>query len=77
MIKRLLKAALFVVICLPGYGQEQPATKNISTYFTAEKKYLVLPVKNGAPKRNFELWADGVNTRFWNMELAEDKADGR
>jgi len=51
------------------------ATHNISTYFTAEKKYLVLPVKNGAPKRNIELWVDGVNTRFFDMELAEGKPD--
>ncbi|MBN8861007.1 MAG: glycoside hydrolase family 32 protein [Sphingobacteriales bacterium] len=74
MIYKLLTACLFVSVMLPGFAQEQP-TRNISTYFTAEKKYLVLPVKNGATKRNLELWVDGVNTRFWDMELAEDKPD--
>lgn len=75
MINRLLKTCLLLSVCFLGLAQEQPPTKNISTYFKAEKKYLVLPVKNGAPRRNLELWIDGVNTRFWDMELAEDKPD--
>lgn len=75
MTKRMISIALLLAILLPGFGQTQQHTKNISTYFTAEKKYLVLPVKNGAPKRNLELWVDGVNTRFWDMELAEGTPD--
>ena len=74
-MKRLLKIFLLLFIFKGGVAQDKPATKNISTYFTAEKKYLVLPVKNGATKRNIELWVDGVNTRFFDMELAEDKPD--
>jgi sucrose-6-phosphate hydrolase SacC (GH32 family) len=77
MIKRLL-----VVSCLLFYGSvinaqnnSAPAEKSLSTYFKSEKKYLVLPVKNGAKKRNIELWVDGVNTRYFDMELAEDKPD--
>ncbi|MBZ4190920.1 GH32 C-terminal domain-containing protein [Niabella beijingensis] len=75
MIKRWLQPCLFLLVFLSANGQEQPQTKNISTYFTADKKYLVLPVKNDAPKRNLELWIDGVNTRFWDMELAEGLPD--
>lgn len=53
----------------------KPATHNFANYFTAEKKYLVLPVKNGAPKRNIELWVDGINTRYLDIELAEGTPD--
>ncbi|MGJ7030155.1 GH32 C-terminal domain-containing protein [Niabella hirudinis] len=74
-MNRLLIISMFLFIFLPVYAQEHPSTKNISTYFTAKKKYLVLPVKNGAPRRNLELWVDGINTRFWDMELAEDRPD--
>ncbi|MGC4233096.1 MAG: glycoside hydrolase family 32 protein [Niabella sp.] len=76
MIKRLLKTCLLLSLFSPAFTQEQQApAKSISTYFTAEKTYLVLPVKNGAAKRNLELWVDGINTRFWDMELAEDQPD--
>ncbi|MEO5893619.1 MAG: GH32 C-terminal domain-containing protein [Ferruginibacter sp.] len=76
MIQKLLYAFLLLLVLQTGMAQDnKPATRNISTYFTAEKKYLVLPVKNGAPKRNIELWVDGVNTRFFDMELAEGKPD--
>ncbi|WP_071597045.1 GH32 C-terminal domain-containing protein [Niabella aurantiaca] len=74
-MNRLLKICIFLFAFLRVYAQEQSLTKSISTYFTAEKKYLVLPVKNGAPKRNLELWVDGINTRFWDMELAEEQPD--
>ncbi|CAN5742059.1 hypothetical protein BH11BAC3_BH11BAC3_08300 [soil metagenome] len=79
MIFRLLHFILFFVMAMPTTvaqnAADKSATKLISTYFTAEKKYLVLPVKNGAIKRNIELWIDGVNTRFFDMELAEGKPD--
>lgn len=75
MIRRLQLSVSFCLFIISVFAQDQQRTKNISTYFTAEKKYLVLPVKNGAPKRNLELWVDGVNTRFWDMELAEDQPD--
>ncbi|MGC3972150.1 MAG: DUF4980 domain-containing protein [Pirellulales bacterium] len=75
MVKRLLPLFVFIILFEQVIAQDNNAVKNISTYFTAEKKYLVLPVKNGAPKRNIELWVDGVNTRFFDIELAEDKAD--
>lgn len=66
--------SLLMFVCTFTFAQEKPV-KSIATYFTGEKKYLVLPVKNGAEKRNIELWVDGINTRFVNIELAEDKPD--
>lgn len=65
----------FFVNFFPGFAQEQKPVKNISIYFTVEKKYIALPVKNGAPKLHLELWVNGINTRFWDMELAEDNPD--
>jgi fructan beta-fructosidase len=77
MIKRLLALPCLLFYCsiIIAQNNSVPAVKSLSTYFKAEKKYLVLPVKNGAAKRNLELWVDGVNTRFFDMELAEDKPD--
>lgn len=74
------KLALQFLLCLcffnPAMAQNNKEdTHSFSNYFTGEKKYLVLPVKNGAPKRNVEIWVDGVNTRFFDIELAEDKPD--
>lgn len=65
------------LLSITAWGQQSnaPAEVNYSNYFTAEKNFLVLPVKNGAPKRNIELWVDGVNTRFFDIELAEDTPD--
>ncbi|WEK35986.1 MAG: GH32 C-terminal domain-containing protein [Candidatus Pseudobacter hemicellulosilyticus] len=51
------------------------AAQDFNQYFTSEKKFLQLPVKNGAPKRNLEIWKDGVLVRFFDMELAEGKPD--
>jgi len=76
-MKKFLLIILAAGVFIQSEAQDNNAQKlkNISTYFNAEKKYLVLPVKNGAPKRNLELWVDGVNTRFWDMELAEAQPD--
>jgi len=75
-MKRLFATFLLLFIFQATIAQNStPAIKNISTYFTPEKKYLVLPVKNGASKRNIELWVDGVNVRFFDIELAENKPD--
>lgn len=76
MLKQLLTIAAIISIFQTVAGQDgQQPTQSFNSYFTPEKKYLVLPVKNGAPKRNVEIWVDGVNTRYINMELAEDKPD--
>lgn len=43
--------------------------------FKAEKKWLRIPVKNGATKRNVELFRAGEKVRWFNVELAEGQAD--
>ena len=76
IIKSLLHTFLCMLVFQPGMAQNNSSdTTSRNTYFTVEKKYLVLPVKNGALKRNLELWVDGVNTRFFDMELAEGQPD--
>ncbi|WP_153800468.1 GH32 C-terminal domain-containing protein [Foetidibacter luteolus] len=76
MKKRLLTILLSASVITAAVAQSgEQKLRNLATYFTPEKKYLVLPVKNGAPKRNIELWADGDNVRFFDMELADDKPD--
>lgn len=78
IMKFLLAHACFIVLFVRisvGQTTKQPETRSISTYFKAESKYLVLPVKNGSAKRNLELWVDGVNTRFLDIELAEAEPD--
>lgn len=75
-MKRLLQIFLCLTFFQAVMAQENnAATHNFASYFTAEKKYLVLPVKNGAPKRNIEIWVDGMNTRFFDMELADATPD--
>ncbi len=75
-MKRTLLIFLYFIIILTGVAQDNKAnTVSFSNYFVPEKKYLVLPVKNGATKRNIELWMNGVCVRFFDIELAEDKPD--
>lgn len=66
---------LLFCIGLIGNASAQEQTRNLSVYIKPEKKYLVLPIKNGATKRNGEIWVDGVKTRFFDFELAEDTPD--
>ncbi|MFT3933899.1 MAG: DUF4980 domain-containing protein [Chitinophagaceae bacterium] len=76
MMKLLLTAFLFCSFLNFSSAQNNAAaTRDYAQYFTAEKRYLVLPVKNGAPRKNIEIWVDGVNTRFFDMELADEKPD--
>jgi fructan beta-fructosidase len=70
LTKRLLIAASLCFLAHAGIAQQQ-----FSRYFTPEKKYLVLPVKNGAPKKNLELWLNGNLVRYFDMELADGEAD--
>ena len=70
MNKRLIIAVVCSLIAATGFSQG-----SFDEYFVAEKKYLQLPVKNGATKRNLEIWKDGVKVRFFDMELAEGEAD--
>jgi fructan beta-fructosidase len=43
--------------------------------FTVEKRYLNLPVKNGAPKRRVNLRIDGQKAREFEIELADRDPD--
>lgn len=73
MIVSMLCCLLFVK--LPAMPNGQFRGNDFSSYFRVEKKYLVLPVKNGAAKKNIEIWVNGVKKRFFDIELAEDQAD--
>lgn len=77
MSKALLSGFLFAALFVTARAQDNnpPKLVNFSTYFIAKEKYLQVPVKNGAPKRNVELWVDGINTRFFDVELAEQNPD--
>ena len=76
MTKKILQLFFATVVFFTASAQDKnSATHSFANYFTAEKKYLVLPVKNGAPKRNIELWVDGIMSRFLDIELAEGEPD--
>jgi fructan beta-fructosidase len=62
------------LLCLFTLFQAAHA-QELSTVFKAAKRYLVLPVKNGAPKHNVELWVDGEKERYLNIELADGEPD--
>jgi fructan beta-fructosidase len=49
----------------------EPAAREL----TVEKRYLHLPVKNGAPKRVVKFEIDGKMVREFDIELAEGKPD--
>jgi len=56
-------------------GQNNNNEPSFSQVFKATDKWLVLPVKNGAPKKNVELWIDGVEERWFDIELADGTPD--
>lgn len=56
-------------------NETKPQPQPFNTFFTAQKKWLALPVKNGAPKRKVDLWIDGQHPRSIDIELAEDTVD--
>lgn len=41
----------------------------------ASKKWLALPVKDGAPKQDVTLWVDGEKVRYFDIELADGQGD--
>lgn len=49
--------------------------KNAQRPLTIEKRYLNLPVKNGAPKRTLSLLVDGKPAREFKIELASSNPD--
>lgn len=66
---------LFLLSFTTANAQNGAAEGNFSQVFTATGKWLVLPVKNGAPKKNIELWVDGVEERWFDIELADGEPD--
>lgn len=66
----------FFMLCISAVVLAQQDTNPTGPYevfIHVEKKWLVLPVKNGAPKRNLELWVDGKDERFFDIELADNE----
>ncbi|WP_295116483.1 glycoside hydrolase family 32 protein, partial [uncultured Chitinophaga sp.] len=59
------------LLLLAALATQAQSTQTI----TVNKKWLALPVKNGGPKQDLELWADGKKITYINMELAGDNAD--
>ncbi|MFD2887158.1 glycoside hydrolase family 32 protein [Chitinophaga cymbidii] len=62
------------ILCLCVLAQTASA-QQFSKTFKASQKWLALPVKNGAPKKNVELWIDGENERWFDIELADGEPD--
>ena len=58
----------------PG-GEERPASHPAMRTFAVEKRYLNLPVKNGAPMRRLALVIDGRPARQFDIELADGAPD--
>ena len=47
---------------------------NVSRKIEVSKRYLNLPVKNGAPKRRFSLLVGDKTVREFEIELADERA---
>lgn len=77
MMKFLLLITFGCLIISTAFAQNKKSTplQPFNTFFTAEKKWMVLPVRNGAPKRRVDLWLDGKVVRYIDIELAEDSTD--
>lgn len=71
MINRLI---LLLVMC-GGLPLITTAQQPFTTKFEVGKKYLKIPVKNGAAKRNVDILLNGEKVRWFNVELADDTPD--
>ena len=65
-------AALFFVLAAPKTSNADSSTREIHV----EKRFLNLPVKNGAPKRHVSFQVGGKTVREFDMELAEAQPIG-
>lgn len=75
-MKILLTGLLLFFISFTTLSAQSSAPEpNFSQVFKATDKWLVLPVKNSAPKKNVELWVDGVEERWFDIELADGTPD--
>jgi len=81
MKKLISSIVVFTVFCffyfpLQGIRAspiDSAGKKSIS--FEAQKKWLQIPVKNGAVKRDVELLVNGEKVRWFNVELADGQPD--
>lgn len=71
----LTGALLFFLFITTASAQSSAPEENFSQVFKATDKWLVLPVKNGAPKKNIEIWIDGREERWFDIELADGTPD--
>ncbi|HEY8397507.1 MAG TPA: glycoside hydrolase family 32 protein [Flavihumibacter sp.] len=70
-----MNKTLRLLIALLVLGALRSPAQEYAEYFVAEKKFLRLPVKNGAAQRNIEIWKDGVKVRYFSMELTDTEPD--
>lgn len=74
-MKIALTGFLVLLISITAVKAQQAAPAGFREEFKATDKWLVLPVKNGAPKKNVELWIDGEKIRWFDIELADGQPD--
>ena len=60
---------------MPADGQSPALLTNATREVTLEKRYLNLPVKNGAPQRRMRLLVQGQPLREFDIELADAEPD--
>lgn len=65
-----------ICMLLLGLGVSKlSAQSNFTTRFTAQKRYLQIPIKNGAPTHTVKLLLGGEELRWFSAELATGQAD--
>jgi fructan beta-fructosidase len=79
IMKKTYRTIAILFLCL-SWGAATYASLNFAKNdqlksFKAEKKWLRIPVENGAPKRHVEISNDGEKVRWFSVELAEGQAD--
>lgn len=71
----MMKKLILLVLIGLGTSLIAMAQQPFTTEFKVEKRYLKIPVKNGATKRNVDVLLNDNKIRWFNVELAEDKPD--
>jgi len=70
-----MKNLILLVLTCWGITYMAKAQQPFATEFKVEKRYLKIPIKNGAPKRNVDIYLKGEKLRWFNVELAAAKPD--
>lgn len=71
MKKSLILIITYILTTALTFAQ----TESFHETFVAEKQYLRLPVKNGAPTKTVEIESEGETLRWFTIELADGEAD--